>query len=80
MAILAISAATTALAASESADGWKFVPVREETATKSSVRNESGMTGLVIAGNGEEIAYGQWVKGVGLPNKPFVKFSALYRG
>ncbi|MEA2735493.1 MAG: hypothetical protein QOE14_1944, partial [Humisphaera sp.] len=60
-------------------DGWTFIAVREETAPRSSVRNDGGGYGLVIAGNGEAIADGRWVRRVPLPAGEFVGFTARFR-
>src|SRR4051812_14389959 len=63
----------------EAPDGWRFVTVRAETACVGSVVSDAGTYGLVIAGNGETICDGRWVRTVHVPTAPCVRFTARYR-
>src|SRR5438105_3073385 len=75
-ALLAFSAFAEPCGAAEAGqNGWRFVMVRDETASRGSIRED----GLVIAGNGE-FSDGRWVKKVELPKAPYVSFCARYRG
>src|SRR4051812_6916382 len=77
----AIAAAASGAAEPAAApDGWRFVTVRDDTAARPSVRNDGGGAyGLVIAGNGEAISDGRWVKRVPLPQTPYVNLAARVR-
>ena len=79
--LVALSAvATQAAAAGDAeADGWKFVPLRDEAAPRHSIRTDGGAMGLVIEGNGEPIADGRWVKQVPIPIASHVNLRARYR-
>ena len=55
------------------ADGWRFVTVRPETAAKPAVQQENGTIGLVIAGNANPISDGRWVKRTSLPQSTYVQ-------
>ncbi len=80
--ILPAFLATTMIAGAVNADsnaetdGWRFVPVRAETACRPAVRRDGGAVGLVITGNGEATCDGRWVKQVTLPQAQHVNFSA----
>jgi predicted amidohydrolase len=58
---------------------WRFVTVRKETAATSSVRMEGDTQILSLAGNGDLICDGRWVKRVALPGSPYIGLSAKYR-
>ena len=77
---ITMSASSQAMDATTTArDGWTFVTVRDETAPKASVREDSGGYGLVINGNGEPIADGRWVRRVEVPAGEYVSLSVRYR-
>jgi hypothetical protein len=80
--LVALSAVATQVAAGAGdapADGWKFVPLRDEAAPRHSIRTDGGAIGLIIEGNGEPIADGRWVKQVPIPSAPYVNLRARYR-
>lgn len=83
--ILAAFLATTMISgavnadANDNTDGWRFMPVRAETACRPAVRRDGGGVGLVISGNGEGTCDGRWVKQVTLPQAQHVNFTARFR-
>src|SRR5213083_2500973 len=80
--LIVLSATAAALHAAEATapDGWRFLTVRDETAARSSVRQDGDACGLVIAGNGDAISDGRWVKLAPLPPQAqYVNFTARYR-
>jgi hypothetical protein len=85
MALIAVTAsAARAANAAESGgtdgpDGWRFVTVRDETAATSSVRKSGDAYSLTIAGNGNAICDGRWVKRLPLPPSPYVSLAARLR-
>jgi predicted amidohydrolase len=82
LGLLALSATALPLHGADpttAPDGWRFITIRDETAARPSVIRDADAYGLVIAGNGEAIADGRWVKRFPLPPGEHVRFTARYR-
>ena len=78
--LIVLSAMAAPLNANETMpQGWKFVALREETAPQSSVRRDGDSVGLVIAGSGDGVSDGKWVKQIPLPQGQCVGFSTRAR-
>jgi predicted amidohydrolase len=78
--LLMTALATPSNAQEKTHEGWSFISARPETAPQFNVvRDADGTYGLSIAGNGEAIADGRWIKKFPLSGGEYVHFTARYR-
>src|SRR5438874_3722583 len=78
--LMLTTAPTSSRAAEPAPQGWRFLPVRDETAARSSVHADAdGGYGLMIEGNGQLISDGRWVNVLPLHQAQYVTLTARYR-